>query len=304
MAEWSIQEVGKTATGFFKKYPWLAWGGLAVAGGAGLYIAYKKSREGAAGGPAVPASYAGELPPAGTGEGLDAGAVEQKMRELLEEQGLMNRALLEELAREWQAGYTELAETVRSYLEAGAPAGAYLPRDYYYLYQPQPQLEPVSPSRAAVEQVEIPPTLTGVERLYTERQARTILEWAGMETAAQKAGYRGTSLLSTGLAEASLTVTYHPTGYVEFVPKGEKPSPTPPPAPGTPEYKIATQTEAESIGARIAMLQKAYEGASKEQKAVIHAEAEKLRQQAAAKGIAQEVEKARISTWQTVLGGT
>lgn len=292
---WSIEAVEKTA----KKYPWLVYGGLAAAVGGGIYYLVK-SRQGETGiayAPGYPQEAPAEVP-AGTSP-QDLQVIEDLLNQLLWEQRQAGAAYLQELQGGLESMRSSLMEMYSQYLSQLPPAGA--PAQVTYVSQPSPagQAAVSQPVQPTVSQaVQLPPSLAGTERLYTQPQAKTILEWVEMETIAQQSGYAGTSALPSGLAESGLRVVYHPTGYVEFVPAGEKPSPTPASQPGLPGYDYYAGTEAERLGSAIASLQKSYaETTTPEVKEWYHQKAEELRQQAISKGISQEVEKARLSAW-------
>lgn len=279
MPEFEIEDVGKDAMRAVKKHPLLFALGAVAAAGAGLWVYMKRKEPGAALAPATLPEYE-EPPPAVIDEEL--------IKRLMEEQSGMLAAMLEEWRKEQLLGLADLGEMLKSYLSSGAPTGGEPKSVTYYVYQQlPPDRQPSLAPTPAESKIELPVTLTGTEHLYTERQAKTILDWAKMELKAQKEGAWGTSALPE-LAGSGLTVVYHSTGHVEFVPEGEKPTKTEP---------LIKQTEAQSIGARIAMLQSAYEAASPAQKQALHREAERLRKEAQQKGIAQEVEKARLETW-------
>ena len=208
-----IQELTKT----IKKnpVPWAIGAGVAVIAGlvyfrgkesgyiVGAYPEQPLLPEDIAAGPGSP----GDVTDAQLQELL--AELERMRHEDLAQFGEMNAALMESLTR-----------TLESYVNQTYYQQPQQPVIEPPPQQPQPQVSPELLQKA--EYIYQTPTIyfqpSGAS--YTPQQVEVMYNWALEENAALSRGYAGTSKNPVGLAESGMTVTYYPTGHVEFRPRG------------------------------------------------------------------------------------
>jgi hypothetical protein len=219
-----IQELTKT----IKKnpVPWAIGAGVAVIAGL-VYFRGKESGyivEAYPEQPLLPEDIAAG--PGSPGDVTDAqlqellAELERMRHEDLAQFGEMNAALMESLTRTLesyvnQTYYQQPQQPVIEPLpQQPQPVIEPLPQ------QPQPQVSPELLQKA--EYIYQTPTIyfqpSGAS--YTPQQVEVMYNWALEENAALSRGYAGTSKNPVGLAESGMTVTYYPTGHVEFRPRG------------------------------------------------------------------------------------
>lgn len=217
--DFEIQELTKT----MKKYPvpWAIGAGIAITAGL-VYFSKKDSKweyvypeqpflpeqsflaEDIAAGPSRP----GDVTEVQIQEML--AELERLRHEDLVQMGEMNAALMESLTRTLESYVSQ--QTQQPVTEPLPQVSAELLQKAEYIYRtPTIYFQPSGAS-------------------YTPQQVEVIYNWALEENAAISRGYVGATKNPEGLAESGMTVTYYPTGHVEFKPKSSKASSSKPSA--------------------------------------------------------------------------